>query len=50
MKATIIYPRGIKPRKKERKPDTSKLKGAGAGKVKVIMEEGIEDELRDDVE
>ena len=45
MKATIIYPRGMKPRKKKKKPDTSKLKGTDAGKTKIIMEEGTEDGL-----
>lgn len=42
MKATIIYPRGMKPRKKK-KPDTRKLKGADAGKTKIIIEEGNKD-------
>lgn len=43
MKVTIIYPRGKKPEKKKRKPGISKLKGADAGKTKIIMEEGKED-------
>lgn len=42
MKVAIIYPRGMKPKKKK-KPDTGKLKGAGAGKMKVIIEEANED-------
>lgn len=50
MKATIIYPRGMKPKKRKKKPDTSKLKGAGAGKTKIIVEEANEDGSRDDVE
>ena len=36
MKTTIIYPRGMR-------LDVGKLKGAGAGKMKVIIEEANED-------
>ena len=43
MKVAIIYPRGMK-LKKKKKPDTRKLKGTGAGKMKVIIEEANEDE------
>ena len=46
LKATIIYPRGMKP-KKRKKPDVGKLKGAGAGKMKVIIEEANEDGQND---
>ena len=42
MKATIIYPRGMKS-KKRKKPGVGKLKGADAGKTKVIIEEANED-------
>lgn len=43
MKAAIIYPRGMRPKKRKKKPDASKLKGADAGKIKVIIEEANED-------
>lgn len=42
MKAIIIYPRGMRP-KKRKNPGTRKLKGADAGKIKVIIEEANED-------
>ncbi len=45
MKATIIYPRGMKPKKNKKKPDVGKLKGAGAGKIEVKIEEGTKDGL-----
>lgn len=50
MKATIIYPRGMKPRKKRKNPDTRKLKGADAGKIDVKIEEANEDGRNDQKE
>lgn len=45
MKVTIIYPRGMKPRKNKKNPDTRKLKGADTGRVEVKIEEASENEL-----
>ena len=47
LKATIIYPKGKKPHKNKKKPDSHRLKGAGAGKMKVIIEEANEDGQND---
>lgn len=44
MKATIIYPRGMRLKKRKKKPDVGELKGADAEKVEIIVEETEEKE------